>query len=495
MKALAVIGLSLFFFSCQEEVQNSATSAFENDLRQLQDYFRIPGMAALVNSKGEIVYEQYFGYADLDNQQKIDQNTIFPIASVTKTFATIVLLQLVDSGKVSLDDPMSAYVDQDLPADVRVKHILSHTSEGVPGEFFNYSYRFSWLTKVIEKAGGNSLATQLQDRIISPLGLSNTVPLLDQLTVESIIDRMASPYLFTGEIENGYYDPGLSAASGLSSSLGDLARFDDALDNNSLIPAELKESMFAPTINSSQDTLEYGQGLFSQQFGGLQLVWGYGQSDCFSSLLLKVPERELTLILLANSNLMSDPPRLINGDITYSLFALSFLNHYVFGNDSEGSVADFDQSLQVEQDALSNLDPTKVDLLRQQVLAQALAASFMGFADTTQLQVSRELTKVGLKLFPDYLDYGNSSLMRLFTVLSAFADYSEFDQATYQLGTRLVSTNRYDPYANVYLGFLHQARSQPDKAATYYRNILEAPNLSPFWYTHEANRFFEELPE
>ncbi|MEM6726494.1 MAG: hypothetical protein AAF598_20820 [Bacteroidota bacterium] len=144
----------------------------------------------------------------------------------------------------------------------------------------------------------------------------------------------------------------------------------------------------------------YGLGTFTQEFLGQQLVWGYGQEDCFSSLLLLLPGEGLSLTLLANNNLMSDPARLINGDVTYSLFAMRFLKHFL-----------------LDQDDLSS-STLPSDFQRQELLAQALASSFMSQADTVELTRSQDLTRQVLQAFQDVETYGNLSLMRLLMVLT-----------------------------------------------------------------------------
>ena len=94
------------------------------------------------------MYENYLGFADLENKIPLDSNNIFPIASVTKTFATVLLMQLAEEGKVDLDDPINKYLpDMPVSDSIQIKHVLSHTSEGNPGSFFNYIYRFGCLPR------------------------------------------------------------------------------------------------------------------------------------------------------------------------------------------------------------------------------------------------------------------------------------------------------------------------------------------------------------
>ena len=486
-----IILASILFISCsnKKELADTSIQDFENDIIQLKEYFHIPGLSVLVKKDGDIIYENYLGYADLDAQHAVDSSSIFPIASITKTFSTIVLLKLVEEGKVSLDDPINKYLENSgLPDSIKLKHILSHSSEGVPGTFFNYSSRFFLLTQVVEKSSGKKLNELIENQIVNPLGLKETKPILDQSTIDSLESKIVKPYYFHGEAESGHYDIGLSTASGLVSSARDLAKFDEALDTYKLITRKSSEEMFSPFNSSVNPEYPYGYGIFTQKFLNKEIKWGYGQEDCFSSLLLKVPEDGLTLILLANNNLMSDPARLINGDITYSLFAMSFLKNFILELPNKFCFEDFQEPEKLNFNfikASSHLTP----FYRQELLANALSASFMGFNDSLELKRCKKLTQVAFAEFPGYEEYGNQSLLRLLMVLSTFGDTRDFDKQLADIGDTLLSKNKYDPYANVYLGYHYQNLDNQEKAYQYFNNIAEAPNLQPFWYTIEAYDF------
>ena len=106
----------------------------------------------------------------------------------------------------------------------------------------------------------------------------------------------------------------------------DLAKFDVAMDRNLIASEESKETMFTPTLSNSGEPLPYGMGWFVQEHEGVQLIWHYGQQTTYSSLILKVPEEELTLILLANSDGASAPFNLGEGDMLKSPFAVMFID-------------------------------------------------------------------------------------------------------------------------------------------------------------------------
>ena len=93
----------------------------------------------------------------------------YEIASVSKPIGATLLMQLVEQGRLSLDDPMSKY-SRDYKGDaVRVRHVLTHTSEGVPGERYEYNGNlFDNLTDVAIAASGKRYRVLLADAIIDP---------------------------------------------------------------------------------------------------------------------------------------------------------------------------------------------------------------------------------------------------------------------------------------------------------------------------------------
>jgi CubicO group peptidase (beta-lactamase class C family) len=107
----------------------------------------------------------------------------------------------------------------------------------------------------------------------------------------------------------------------------DMAKFDVAMDHNLIVSAETKAAMFSRTISNSGKPLPYGLGWFVQEHAGVKLIWHYGWAPkAYSSLILKVPEKDVTLILFANSEGASADFQLGRGDVLRSPFAVAFLN-------------------------------------------------------------------------------------------------------------------------------------------------------------------------
>ena len=114
-------------------------------------------MSAAIIKDQKVVWAKGFGFADAESRVPATPDTVYHIASFTKPFAATLVMQLVEQGKLDLDEPVSHYSSAFKDDSVRIKHLLSHTSIGTPGERFQYDGdRFDYLTTVIEKKTGKS---------------------------------------------------------------------------------------------------------------------------------------------------------------------------------------------------------------------------------------------------------------------------------------------------------------------------------------------------
>ena len=371
--------LFLIVSGCSKSDENKRHNAekFTSEILELKEYFQIPGLAVSIEKDGSNIYQNYVGVSDVENQTKLDAATLFPIASITKVFSGVLIMKLVEQEKLSLEEPINAYVSKPILGDsILVKHVLSHTSQGKIGKEFYYSSRFGLLTQVIEKATGKSFAEVMDEEILVPLRLKNTFLLKDSTQIFEEKRKIAKPYILDNGIENGLIDFGYSSSAGIVSNLNDLSIFNQALDHNLLLSAESKEKMFSSFNTDSP----YGYGIFNQEFENVNIVWAYGQYDCYSSLFLKIPSKNISLTILANTNLLSDPARLIYGDVTSSLFVMSFLKNYIF---------ELDEMELFEKLAIVAVnDVSNKEFYRKKVLAQALAESYMARFEPKKLQSS-----------------------------------------------------------------------------------------------------------
>ena len=147
-------------------------------LENLRQELKIPAYSAAIVKDQKVIWAKGFGFADLENKIPATEHTPYHLASLTKTFGSTILMQLVQDGKVKLDDPVSKYgITLESEGVIRVRHLLSHTSEGIPGEQYRYNgNRFAELDKVIQRASGKSFGELLIANILEPLGMDETAP-------------------------------------------------------------------------------------------------------------------------------------------------------------------------------------------------------------------------------------------------------------------------------------------------------------------------------
>jgi CubicO group peptidase (beta-lactamase class C family) len=317
---------------------------FAARLDSLRVELRIPGMAAAITQGNAIVWSMGFGYADVARSQSATDTTAFYLASVTKPIGAIIVMQLVEEGLVDLDSPVRQYgVDLENSDVVTVRHLLNHTSEGVPGTVHRYNgERYSYLTDVIRSASGRTFAELLVERILQPLGLRHTAPCIDDLADfyvtgldrQAFIANLARPYeLIDGGIVPSSYPRHFSPAAGLIGSARDVARISISLDQGDLLGAQASALMLSPSISIAEDGRSYGLGWYIQNYQGITLEWHGGEWNAQSALLLRVPERQLTLVAVANTRRMSGAYRMGIGDVMQSGVAQLFMNAFVFGNE------------------------------------------------------------------------------------------------------------------------------------------------------------------
>ena len=328
-------------------------------------------MSAAIATDGRVLWTRGFGMADLERGVPAGPDTIYHLASLTKPYASVVLLQLVQEGHLDLNAPVSTFgITMERSTPVTVWHLLSHTSIEPPGTRYRYDGNaFGRLTQVIERTSGKAFATELADRITHPLGLTHTAPnpddphgfrsLFVSLDVSrEDIERARFEFAASGfdrrriqaALAQGYarssgrwlwptglFGPmrpiphgfTLSATGGLAASAPDVARFSIALDGGHLLSDAMRARAWTPPLASDGRPLPYALGWFVQKIGGYGLVWHYGHGLESSSLIVKIPDRRVTFVILANSDGLSRWRGLgDDADVSASAAGTLFLNWY-----------------------------------------------------------------------------------------------------------------------------------------------------------------------
>ena len=329
---MRVLALALVLFpialAADEPASDPRLKRFEQEIDDHRESLKIPGISAIVLKDQKTLWAKGFGFADVENRVPATPDTLYSIASLTKTFAATVVMQLVEQGKLDLNEPISHYSSDFKDDTVRIKHIISHTSAGTPGERFEYDGNlYAHLTPVIEKHKGKPFSAVLVETFLDPLEMSASIPFHDvvkdadkwqALFGQDHIDRyrenlarFSKPYTYygDGEILQTTYPPGdpVDASAGLLSTVRDLAKYDIAIDRHVFIKKETQEKAWTPFVSNAGEPLPYGLGWFVTDWHGLKLVWHYGHwGTGFSAMYVKIPSENVSMVLLANSEALAD---------------------------------------------------------------------------------------------------------------------------------------------------------------------------------------------
>ena len=331
------------------------TERFEQRVELIRQSLDIPGMSVAVLHRQEVILARGFGVVDLSKGTPASEHTPYPIASLTKTFAAAIIMRLVEAGNLDLDQPMSRYDPGyaqwcgELKARnppwarnynceserITVRHHLTHTAQGRPGTAYQYNGSlFARLTAVIDALSPKGFKRAVEVDILDPLGMNDTALGAADSNKTGVIARMARPYRLDADfkvVESTIFTPPLdyiTAASGMISTVMDLAKYDVAIDRDKVYGPQAKQQIWTPAKSPAGQKFPYGLGWFVwEPFA--KFYWHYGwYPEAFSSLLFKVPDRELTLILLACTDRASSVFWLGSGDPLRSAFVTTFLDSF-----------------------------------------------------------------------------------------------------------------------------------------------------------------------
>jgi CubicO group peptidase (beta-lactamase class C family) len=398
------------------KVNAETCEKFEAKLEYLRQQMKIPGMSAAVIMDQKLVWAKGFGYADLENRVEATPDTPYNLASVTKTVAATLVMQLVQEGVISLDDPVSKYgVELESQGTILVWHLLTHTSTGVPGTTYIYDgVRCAYLGQIAERATGKSFGTLMQERILDRLGMTNSWMDYPRCAIALgqspyPIDwhgrefEAAKPYQLNQSyeiVEGRECTVPFSAAAGLISTVVDLAKFDIALDQNVLLTEETKAEMLAPAVPMvpNRPDLSHGLGWYSMEYMGTRLNWHSGWcAPSVSANIIKAPEQGLTFIVMANTDHLSVPYPHV--DITYSTLGQAFYETFVYPRQSGQTVPEvnWEAGREALVDQLGEV--TNSDL--RQILERELWAYRQLFASLGKRDLADQLLNVHRQVYPD----------------------------------------------------------------------------------------------
>jgi CubicO group peptidase (beta-lactamase class C family) len=323
-------------------------SRFGDYLDALRGQAGIPGLSATIIRDGEATWEGAYGRMDVERAIATRADTLFEIDGITQLFTASLILRCAEEGKLSLDDPIGLLAKDAPEPGATLRQILTHTSLTPDG--LVYSYRPERLNSLVETVAAcrgmsfRAAVAELLDRfamVDSMPGLNSLtlVPPADNITIDDItrytalFDRLAKPYSVDSQRRSTlsqYVATGLTPASGLVTTVRDLARFDTALRRGVVVQPESLAAAWTPPLDKNAQRLPHGIGWFVQNYNTERIVWQFGVSDnASSSLIITVPSRGMTMIMLANSSGLAKPYQFPAGDVLVSPFARLFLAIFV----------------------------------------------------------------------------------------------------------------------------------------------------------------------
>ena len=322
----------------------------ESYLESLRQQAGIPGMSGVLLRDGEIAWEKGFGYENLASRVRATPDTPYLVGDMTGTLAAVLVLQCVEQKRLALDDPIETYGLSAPEPSATLRQLLSHTPAGAPRDAFFYSPdRYVHVTELMEWCAPQPFRKSVAHRILDRLAMQDSVPgtdwkdptfslpegLFDDSDVaryRAVLDRLAVPYKVSGRSKAEVTTlpaTGITSIGGLVSTVRDLAKFDKALDagdDGGLLLTDTLVDAWTPAVGLLGTPSPMGLGWFVQYYKGARVVWHFGSvPNAYSSLIVKLPERGMTFILLANSDGLTAPFDLAQGDVTKSLFASLFL--------------------------------------------------------------------------------------------------------------------------------------------------------------------------
>jgi CubicO group peptidase (beta-lactamase class C family) len=312
---------------------------FGSYLESLRVQAGIPALAVAVVDGDGIVWEQAFGQQDLARLLTARTDTPFHLDGLTQLVATTIVLRCVQDGRLTLDTPIKSFNPGSPDADATVGQILTHTSGAASDLVFAYRPdRLDVLASVASTCTGTSFRLAVA-RTLERVAMNDSMPGPDAVTdpqlpaevarFRNIIERLAVPYAVDAQgraSPSRYPATTLTASGGLVSTVIDFAKFDLALRKGVLLNSDTVAAAWRPPVGANGRPLPHGMGWFVQTYSGEPVVWQFGAgSNASSSLVMTLPGRGITLVLLANSDGLVKPVTLAGGDVTVSPFARVFL--------------------------------------------------------------------------------------------------------------------------------------------------------------------------
>jgi D-alanyl-D-alanine carboxypeptidase len=327
-------------------VDAQTAAKLQTTLDALRSRYRFPGIAVAVILPDGSSWSGRSGVGVLSTKVPLAADTLFSVASISKTFTAALALRLAERGVVSLDDPLSRWVPS-FPnaAKISLRELLNHTS-GIsdffepaaykwidanhkatwtpaqvlarigrpyfaPGKGYRYSStNYILLGMALEKATGEPLAATIRTEFLEPLGLSDTFLQGEEQIPNTLAHGYLSPLTAPKDVSVGQpmipyvsVATAAGASGGFVSTAADIARWGAALYGGRVLePASLTAMTDFSASQPYHPTYLYGLGVERLPVAG-RIAWGHrGHLDGFWSTMAYFPDTHLTVAMTVNAD-------------------------------------------------------------------------------------------------------------------------------------------------------------------------------------------------
>jgi len=333
-----ILGFNAFSqASYNKKLEESINEVFES----YAHYNRFTG-SVLISQDDNIIYEKSFGYADIDNHKKNTKNSIFSIASVTKSLTAVGIMKLVEEGELTLETPIITYFPNFIPdfsKDITIRHLLNHSSgmqanvgriddqgNGLmpgknpitlnelsekfkdsklkyePGTGYEYNnFGYTLLAYIIENVTKLSYADYMEQAVFKPANMKNTA-----VNRYKVLNQRTFPHSGLGmnefkKLTNSIHSSWIIGAGNINSTTGDLYNFMEALENGIVLKPATVDKLYSYTQSIGVNESEYGLGWKIENKGGEKWVNHTGLLPGITSIIGSLPQRKIKIIILSNA--------------------------------------------------------------------------------------------------------------------------------------------------------------------------------------------------
>jgi CubicO group peptidase (beta-lactamase class C family) len=328
---------------------NGALPVLDAYLEALRLQLGIPGMSAAVVHDGRIAWEKGYGFQNVAARIRATPDTPYMVGDMSGTLAAVLLLQCVEQRRSISIEPIREHGVLTSEPDVTTRQLLSHTfGEGPQSRSSTVRSVTAQLTRVMEWCVAAAVPKDRRAPARQPagdagLGARRRLAQDPALEFPEGSGTRRKSLRYRRNVSSGWPSrtrwraargsrrpccrrPGFPRRRAGLDGPRSLA-LDAALDDPTLLLLdETREHAWTPTVGRRGTPVPMGLGWFVQTHRNDRVVWHFGQvPNAYSSLIIKLPAKKTTFILLANSDGLSAAYQLQNGDVTRSLFATIFL--------------------------------------------------------------------------------------------------------------------------------------------------------------------------